>query len=80
MRLGKMELTTDHVSRIIETELGKVKNPQALELIRKLLVPLRCEPRPWDYGEAGVTYPCWIIAEHRESNTAFAYCEQGFGP
>jgi hypothetical protein len=75
-----MALTANQVSKIIQADLSKIKNPQALELIRTLLVPLRCEDRPWDYGEPGMKYPCWIFAEHQTSNTAFAYCEQGFGP
>lgn len=78
--LEKMELIADEVSKIIETELGKIKNPQSAELIRKLLVPLRCEVRQWEYDAEGSKYPCWIFAEHQESDTVFAYCEHGFGP
>jgi hypothetical protein len=26
------------------------------------------------------TYPCWIVLEHAPSNTAIAYCAEGFGP
>jgi hypothetical protein len=75
-----MELAAEQVSKIIETELAKIKNPQVLEVIRKVSVPLRCEVRPWDYGEPDTKYPCWIFAEHQTSNTAFAYCDKGFGP
>lgn len=78
--LEKTELTADQVSDVIESELGKVKDTQALELIRKWRVPLRCEMRSWDSIEADAKYPCWIFAEHQESNTMFAYCEHGFGP
>jgi hypothetical protein len=35
---------------------------------------------PWDHGEPGDTYSCWSVLEHHASNTAIAYCEQGFGP
>jgi hypothetical protein len=37
-----MALTANQVSEIIETEFGKIKNPQALELIRTLLL---CDAR-----------------------------------
>ena len=33
-----------------------------------------------DYGEESRTYPCWIVLEHRASNTGIAYCAYGFGP
>lgn len=36
--------------------------------------------RVWDYGLPGQTYVCWIVFEHRDSNTAIAYCSEGFGP
>jgi hypothetical protein len=75
-----MALTASDVSVLVEAELARVTSPQAASLIRGLLVPPRCEHRAWDYGEPGTEYPCWIVAEHPASNTAFAYCEQGFGP
>ncbi|CAG0933531.1 hypothetical protein TFLX_03094 [Thermoflexales bacterium] len=31
-------------------------------------------------GKKGQTYPCWIVLEHKESNTGIAYCDYGFGP
>jgi hypothetical protein len=73
-------LSANQISKTIRAELSKIKNPKVLEVIRKLLVSPRCEARPWDYGEPDAKYPCWIFAEHQASNTAFAYCEQGFGP
>jgi len=68
------------ISDLIEKEFGKCSDPKAIALIRELLVSPRCQKRPWDYGKKGDTYPCWIVAEHRASNTAFVYCEDGFGP
>lgn len=75
-----MPLSASQVSSLVEAEIGKISNPRVIELIRRLIVPPRCESRPWDYGVSGATYPCWIVAEHPASNTAFAYCEEGFGP
>jgi hypothetical protein len=68
------------IKALIEQELLRFTDPTQREKVRALLVAPRCEERGWDYGEIGQTYPCWIVAEHPQSNTAFAYCEQGFGP
>lgn len=73
-------MTASEVQTSVEAELARISEPSTVALIRSLLVQPRCEQRPWDYGEPGQTYPCWIVAEHPASNTAFAYCEHGFGP
>lgn len=75
-----MPNTPAGVKEAIETEISRISQPKLVSPIRQLLVPIRCEQREWDYGAAGQTYPCWIFAEHAQSNTAFAYCEYGFGP
>ena len=72
--------TADDISKLVATEISRIFQPGLASRIRELLVAIRCEPREWDYGEPGQTYLCWIVAEHPESNTAFAYCEYGFGP
>lgn len=74
-----MHITSDEMTGRIEEEIGRIDQLDLAARLRRLLVPVRCEEREWDYGQAR-TFPCWIIAEHRASNTAFAYCEQGFGP
>jgi hypothetical protein len=73
-------MTASKVSELVEKELAQISSQNLVALIRRLLVPPRCEPRPWDYGAPDETYPCWIVGEHSPSNTAFAYCESGFGP
>lgn len=75
-----MALTAAQVSTLVETELARISDPKTAALIRALLVAPRCELRPWNYGAPGAEYPCWIVAEHSPSGTAFAYCEEGFGP
>lgn len=75
-----MALTASEVSALVEVQLARVSDPQAVALIRRLLVTPRCEQRPWDYGAPGDEYPCWIVLEHAPSGTGVAYCEQGFGP
>src|SRR4051812_23182493 len=68
------------IAALVAQQLGRISQPELARAIRPLLVPPRCEPRPWDYGEPNQTYPCWIVVEHRPSNTAIAFCEAGFGP
>ncbi|TQV83609.1 hypothetical protein [Denitrobaculum tricleocarpae] len=68
------------VSQLVEEEIALIERPELAEAIRASLVLPRLESREWDYGEEGQTYPCWIVVEHKESNTGIAYCEQGFGP
>ena len=75
-----MALSASAVSALVEAQLARVADPQAVALIRSLLVPPRCELRPWDYGPSDTHYPCWIVAEHAPSKTGIAYCEEGFGP
>jgi hypothetical protein len=75
-----MSTTSSLVSKLVDSELGRIADTSTADLIRRLLVSPRCEQRPWDYGAPDETYPCWIVAEHPSSNAAVAYCEQGFGP
>lgn len=72
--------TASGIVALVEQELLRFTDLVQREAVRKLVVSPRAEHRGWDYGEAGQTHLCWIVAEHPESNTAFAYCEQGFGP
>jgi hypothetical protein len=72
--------TASNIAVLVELELLRFSDPAQGDAVRVLLVFPRCEQRGWDYGEKGQIFPCWIVAEHSESNTAFAYCEQGFGP
>lgn len=72
--------TSESVARRVELELQRIGDRHLVTRIRGLLVPPRCERRPWDYGQVGQTFPCWIVLEHRRSNTAIAYCAEGFGP
>ncbi len=75
-----MAISLVQLEELIEQEMLRIPDPKTLGLVRSLLVTPRCENRPWGYGEPGETHPCWIVAEHKPSNTGFAYCDQGFGP
>jgi hypothetical protein len=68
------------IERLVKSELGRIDDQRLVAAIGALLVELRCEDRPWDYGPAGQTFPCWIVLEHVPSSTAIAYCAHGFGP
>lgn len=75
-----MNIDAQHLGEVIRRELNALSDRRIVDHIQSLLVPPRLEMRAWDYGTAGVMYPCWIVLEHRASNTAIAYCAQGFGP
>ena len=65
---------------LVERELANVRDDRVIGHVRSLLVPPKPEARPWDYGEAGQTFECWIVLAHTASGTAIAYCDEGFGP
>jgi hypothetical protein len=72
--------TSAYVEELVARELSTITQPDLVALIKALRVMPRREDRPWDYGSAGQTFPCWIVLDHIPSNTAIAYCAQGFGP
>lgn len=68
------------VSTLVEQELQRITDLVVADRIRQLLVAPYAVRRPWDYGEPGEYYSCWVVLEHAESNTAIAFCSEGFGP
>ena len=58
------------IEKLVTQEIERISQQDLVDTIRRLLVPVRSEARGWDYGEPDQTYPCWIVAEHRPSNTA----------
>jgi hypothetical protein len=74
-----VELTASVVDALVDAQLAAITDPAVLPFVARLRVAPRQEVRTWDYGEPH-EYPCWIVVEHRPSNTAIAYCAQGFGP
>ena len=67
------------IETLVQAELSRMDGTLVAE-VRSLLVAPHVEERPWDYGAEGKTYPCWIVLAHPPSNTAIAYCTEGFGP
>lgn len=74
-----VELTASAVDALVDAQLAAIADPAVLGLVERLRIVPRQEVRPWDYGEPH-EYPCWIVLEHRSSDTAIAYCAHGFGP
>jgi hypothetical protein len=72
--------TAAEIDVLFERELARITQAELITLVRRLRVTTRKENRPWDYGAENQTFPCWIVLEHRVSNTAVAYCSSGFGP
>ncbi len=68
------------IEELVAKQVASISQPDLVQTVRRLLVPPRCEARPWNHGAPNQTCPCWIVAEHRPSNTAIAFCESGFGP
>lgn len=73
-------LTADQVSYLVREELDNITDPALLKRIHELLVAPYPVERDWDYGRAGEKFTCWTMLEHSPSNTAIAYCQEGFGP
>src|SRR5262249_7277674 len=67
------------VGNLVRGELGRIGDEGVREAIANLLVEPRREMRSWDYGPDGTMYACWIVLEHRASNTVIVHCEEGFG-
>ena len=72
--------TASDVTSLVNQELARFTDPEQLERVQDLLIVPRCEQRGWDYGAENQTYPCWIVAEHHQTQVAIGFCEFGFGP
>src|SRR5262245_14190114 len=75
-----MAIDTDILKTLVEDELARVTDVRVTRYIRSLLIEPKPVLRDCDYGERGQQYVCWIVLEHRTSQTGIAYCESGFGP
>jgi len=72
-------VSPEQLQSMVDAELAALDNAHVSAHCRSLLVLPHVVMREWDYGEPGLKYPCWPVLEHRLSNTAVCYCEQGFG-
>jgi len=72
--------TPQEVSALVREELARIKDPKIGSRLAGVLVLPYPSERGWDYGKPGEKFVCWVVLEHRRSNTAIGYCEEGFGP
>lgn len=73
-------LSEQVIDALVEQELCRLSDAKLAARIAELRVkPYRVD-RAWDYGEKDISYPCWTVLEHTETNTGIAYCSEGFGP
>ena len=75
-----MNLNVHTVTQLVNREMAKIAQAELLDVIREYQIEPRCELRAWDYGEKKQRFPCWVVVEHKASNTCICYCENGFGP
>ena len=68
------------LEKLIEEEINKISQEELVSTIQDHKVAIRVENREWDYSNTYKEYPCYIVLEDKKSNTAIAYCENGFGP
>lgn len=78
--LSRMPADAATLRKLIDHELDKVQDARVVERVRGRLVDPYLVSRRWDYGEPGLTHPCWTVLEDPGSNSAIAYSEHGFGP
>ena len=73
-------MNPDEISALVERETQRITDPKLVKKIRELLVSPYPVEREWDYGAPGQQFTCWTVLEHHPSNTAIAFCSEGFGP
>ncbi len=81
MKAGSTQRSATEVKALIEQEVARIESPLLRQAAASVLVEPRLQPVPWDYGEDGEQFDCWIVANLRPWRPyVVAYCEQGFGP
>jgi len=68
------------MEKLVKNGIERISQQDLIDTIKNHIIPLRLENREWDYVDSFTEYPCYIVLEDKKSNTAVAYCEQGFGP
>ena len=72
--------TTSQISALVQEQLRLIVDTHVKSKIMKFLVEPYPTERGWDYGRPDETMVCWMVLEHKQSNTGIAYCSTGFGP
>jgi hypothetical protein len=69
------------VKQIVGEQVAGIVDPQLRDAAARALIEPTLRDVPWDYGEEGEAFACWIIADLRPSHAyVVAYCDRGFGP
>ena len=74
-----MELTSDHLAKLVAAQLKTFRISAALDRLRPLLVRPYREDRTWEYADPEHLVECWIIAE-LDGNLGLAYSLQCHSP
>jgi hypothetical protein len=76
-----MSATTNSLKARIDAELLRVDDPRIVALVHGLLVEPKATTLDWDYGAPDEQYLGWVVLDDSiGSDTAIAYCDEGFGP
>jgi len=75
-----MNRTSDDIRRLVDLEMELITDLVVQDALKAILVYPSCHIRNWDWGKPGERYPCWMVAEHKESGTGIVYSDFGFGP
>jgi hypothetical protein len=69
------------VAALVRDDMRMLYDSRVLAHISALLL---APPRPvllaWPYGAVGETFEGFLVLDHPRSDTALAFCQQGFGP
>jgi len=68
------------IDALVDAALASVQDTEIAASMQKYRIAPRREMRLWEYGLPDEAYPCWIVLENRELNTAIAYCQPGSVP
>src|SRR4051812_47983416 len=72
--------SADEMNALVTAQVKTIADPIVRSYLQSLLIPPIKQQRDWFYGGTGLMYTCWLVMEHKESNTGFAYSDLGFGP
>jgi hypothetical protein len=74
-------MTPADVSELIRDDMRALSDARVVVYLSSLLVtPPRQLLLGWDYGPTGEAFEGFLVLYHPSSDTAIAYCQQGFGP
>jgi len=75
-----MNRTAEDISILVDLEMEKIADLVIQDALKSILIYPSRHLRDWDHGKPGERYPCWRVAEHKESDTGIVYSDFGFGP